>query len=74
LVQDTIIKELAVKYNITPAQICLRWGLQKEVVIIPKSGSEEHLQENLEIFDWEISGNDMKRIDSLHQNKRYVRI
>lgn len=73
LVQDTIIKELAVKYNRTPAQICLRWGLQKGVVIIPKSGSEVHLQENLEIFDWEISGSDMKRIDSLHQNKRYVR-
>lgn len=72
LVRDTTIKELTVKYKRTPAQICLRWGLQKRVVVIPKSGSEEHLQENLEIFDWEISENDMKRIDSLHQNKRYV--
>ncbi len=73
LVQDTLIKEYAVKYNKTPAQICLRWSLQKGVVVIPKSGSEEHLQENLEIFDWEISGRDSKRIDSLHQNKRYIR-
>lgn len=73
LVRDTTIKELSVKYNRTPAQICLRWGLQKGVVVIPKSGSEKHLQENLEIFDWEISGSDMKRIDSLHLNKRYVR-
>lgn len=72
VIRDHTIKKLAAKYNKTPAQICLRWGLQKGVVVIPKSGSEIHLKENLEIFDWEISERDLKEIDSLNQNKRFV--
>jgi diketogulonate reductase-like aldo/keto reductase len=48
----------------TPAQICLRWCMQKGAIVIPKAGSEEHLRENMDIFDWQLSEEDMKRIDS----------
>jgi diketogulonate reductase-like aldo/keto reductase len=37
----------------TPAQICLRWCMQKGAIVIPKAGSEEHLRENMNIFDWQ---------------------
>lgn len=62
---DEVIREIAEKYHRTPAQVCLRWGLQKGVVVIPKAGSEGHLRENLDVFDWEISKDDMRRLDSL---------
>lgn len=68
--QSTLI-DLAKKYNKTPAQIVLRWDLQNEVVVIPKSVNETRIKENADIFDFEISEADMKKIDELNINKRY---
>jgi diketogulonate reductase-like aldo/keto reductase len=59
------IQDLTNKYERTPAQICLRWGIQKGVVVIPKTGSDERLKENMDIFDWDLSQFDMKRLDSI---------
>jgi len=59
------ILDLAKQYGRTPAQICLRWGLQKGVVVIPKTSSEARLRENMAIFDWELSHADMTRLDTL---------
>jgi diketogulonate reductase-like aldo/keto reductase len=50
----------------------LVWGLEKGVVVIPKASSENHLKENLGIFGWKLSKEDIKRIDSLNKNKRFV--
>jgi 2,5-diketo-D-gluconate reductase B len=72
--RDETIRKIADKYNKTPAQVCLRWCLQKGVVVIPKSGSEEHLKENLDIFDWNISKEDMKRIDSLDKGESVINL
>lgn len=60
-----IIQDLARTYERTPAQICLRWGIQKGVVVIPKTSSEARLRENMDIFDWELSQADVTRLDSL---------
>lgn len=68
LFQDKKIREIADRYGKTPAQICLRWGLQRGAVVIPKAGSEKHLKENSAVFDWSISENNMKRIDSLDKS------
>jgi diketogulonate reductase-like aldo/keto reductase len=64
------VTELAAKYQKTPAQIVLRWDLQNEVVTIPKSVHEHRIRENANIFDFEISREDMERLDGLNQNKR----
>jgi diketogulonate reductase-like aldo/keto reductase len=64
ILSNRIIQSIAKKVGKTPAQICLRWCLQKGTIVIPKAGSEEHLRENMDIFDWEINEEDMKRIDS----------
>lgn len=74
LFQDETMREIADRYRKTPAQICLRWGLQKGVVVIPKSGSEKHLKENLAIFDWNISQDDMKRIDLLDRGESVLTV
>ena len=63
LSQGTIVN-VAKSLGKTPAQICLKWCLQKGAIVIPKAGSEEHLRENMDIFDWQLSEEDMKRIGS----------
>ncbi len=64
ILHNQTIQEIAKKNNRTPAQICLRWGLQKGVAVIPKTASEARLKENMEIFDWQITSEDMKTLDS----------
>jgi len=63
--QNEVIVNAAEKYKRMPSQVCLRWSLQKGVVVIPRSGSENHLKENLDIFNWRLADEDMRKIDSL---------
>ncbi|MCY6372062.1 aldo/keto reductase [Clostridium ganghwense] len=65
-----IMKELSQKYNKSIAQIALRWDLQMEVVTIPKSIKSERIKSNSEIFDFEISNEDMQRISELNTGVR----
>jgi len=69
---DKTIKELADKYGKSPSQISLRWILQRGAIPIPKASSEEHLSENMSIFDWKLSSNDVNKIDSIGIKKRIV--
>ncbi|MDP6671118.1 MAG: aldo/keto reductase [archaeon] len=64
------IKEIAERNERTAAQVCLRWLVQKGLVVIPKASSESHLEENMQIFDWELSNEDVEAIDSINRNKR----
>lgn len=64
------IVQLAEKYNKNAVQLVLRWNLQKGVITIPKSVKKERIISNAEIFDFEISDEDMKLIDSLDKNQR----
>lgn len=66
-----IMKALASKYNKTVAQIVLRWDLQKGVVTIPKSSKKERIISNASIFDFELSPEDMQRLDALDRGKRF---
>lgn len=61
---------LATKYLKTPAQIMIRWGLQHGLVVIPKSTREERIRENSQVFDFEISSEDMRSMDSLNEDLR----
>jgi len=67
---DPKLEAIAKGYSKTPAQILIRWVLQKEVVVIPKSSHRERILENAEVFDFEISPEDMKLLDSFNQNMR----
>ena len=64
------VQELAEKYHKTPAQITLRWDLQHEVVTIPKSVHSNRIAENAQIFDFELSQEDMNVLNALDQGKR----
>lgn len=67
---DIRLSAIARKYTKSPAQILVRWTLQKEVVVIPKSSRKERIRENADVFDFVISPEDMDRLDALHKNLR----
>lgn len=67
---DETIVGLAQKYGKTPAQIVLRWGVQKGFVVIPKTDKEERIVENKQIFGWGLSTEDMKLIDALDEGQQ----
>ena len=69
---DERLIALSEKYYKTPAQIILRWAIQHNISTIPKSSSPIRLQENFQIFDFEISEEDMKKIDGFNENLRIV--
>ena len=66
-----IFKELANKYDKTIAQIVLRWDLQKGVITIPKSSKRDRILANADIFDFELTSEDMANLDSLDRDQRY---
>ena len=69
---ENLMHELAEKYQKTAEQVSLRWLLQKELIVIPKGSSEEHLKENIDVFDFELEPEDMQRIEDLDKGQRYV--
>ena len=66
-----IMKNLASKYNKTIAQVVLRWDLQKGVVTIPKSSKKERIIANSDLFDFELSEEDVQLLDGLDNGKRF---
>jgi methylglyoxal/glyoxal reductase len=70
ILDNPILKEIAEKYQKSVAQVILRWDLQNGVITIPKSTKEHRIIENANVFDFELSKEDMERIDGLNENHR----
>jgi len=70
IINNPTIQKLAEKYHKTPAQITLRWDLQHEVVTIPKSVRPSRIEENAQVFDFNLSVEDMHLLDGLDEGKR----
>jgi len=71
LLTNPSITKIANSHERTPAQIILRWGVQRGTAIVPKTSSIERLRENFEIFDFNLSGEEMAAITALNLNQRY---
>ncbi|GAB4853823.1 NADP-dependent D-sorbitol-6-phosphate dehydrogenase [Ancistrocladus abbreviatus] len=67
---DPVLQGLASKYKRTAAQIVLRWGVQRNTAVIPKTSKPERLKENFQIFDCELSKEDMDLINSIDRKFR----
>lgn len=67
LFEDAVLKAIADKYHKTVGQVILRWSIQRDIVVIPKSSSPERQAENLAIFDFSLSQEDMEIIKKLDQ-------
>lgn len=70
LFEEKILIALADKYMKTPAQIILRWDYQRGVITIPKSANDKRMRENLDIFDFQLSDDEIILINSLNKDKR----
>jgi diketogulonate reductase-like aldo/keto reductase len=69
--KDARLVALAQKYDKTPAQILLRWAIQQDIIVIPKSSNPARILENSKIFDFEISESDMDTMAELDENARF---
>ncbi|AGA23175.1 Reductase protein YvgN [Bacillus subtilis subsp. subtilis str. BSP1] len=70
LLDNEVLTQIAEKHNKSVAQVILRWDLQHGVVTIPKSIKEHRIIENADIFDFELSQEDMDKIDALNKDER----
>lgn len=71
LINEDIFKELGEKYHKTPAQVILRWHIQMGFIVIPGSKNLEHIKDNLNIFDFELTEEEMKKIEQIDTETRY---
>lgn len=71
LLNDETITKIAKSHNVTSAQVILRWNLQRGVVVIPGSSNPEHIEENTRIYDFELTDEEMKEIESLNRDEKH---
>jgi diketogulonate reductase-like aldo/keto reductase len=70
LLTNPVISEIAQKHNKTSAQVILRWHMQRDIIAIPKSITPSRIRENFQIFDFELTSEDMTSINKLNENRR----
>ena len=71
LIGEEIFTKLAKKYNKTNVQIILRWHIQKKIIVFPKSTNPKHIKENADIFDFQLTDEEVKEIDKMGKKKRF---
>ncbi|OZT13986.1 aldo/keto reductase [Priestia aryabhattai] len=70
LLDNDVLSAIAAKHNKSTAQVILRWDVQNGVITIPKSTKEHRIIQNADIFDFELTSDEMQEIDALNQNHR----
>jgi len=72
LLDEPKLKEVAAKHSKSPAQILIKYQVQRGVIVIPKSVTESRIKENINIFDFELSADDLAYIDTFDCNGRFL--
>lgn len=70
LLTNPIVQNIANKYNKTSAQVILKWHTQKGFIVIPGSENVKHIKDNIDIYHFELTTEDMNQIDSLNKGER----
>lgn len=71
LLGNSVISEIAAAHGKSSAQVILRWNLQKGIVVIPGSSNPDHIKENTELFDFELTNEEMEKINSLDRGEKH---
>ncbi|PKF87850.1 aldo/keto reductase [Bacillus sp. BA3] len=71
LLEEPTINHIAKKHGKSSAQVLIRWHLQHDLVVIPKSITPSRIEENAHVFDFSLSLNEMNQIDALNKNERF---
>ena len=67
VLDEPLVKELAAKYDVSPAQICLKFAVQRNIIPLPKSSSEDRMRENLDLYSFELEQDDIWRLSTMPQ-------
>jgi diketogulonate reductase-like aldo/keto reductase len=67
VLDDPVVVDIAEKHDVAPAQVVLRWAVEKDVVVLPKSTTPAHIRTNLALFDWDLGAEDTERLDALNR-------
>jgi D-xylose reductase len=68
---EPVVRAAAERCNRTPAQVVLRWGVQRGTAVVPKTTRPERLAENLALFDFALTPDEMKAISALNRDRRF---
>ena len=71
LINEPVFTELAAKYSKSNVQIILRWHIQEGNIVIPKSENPQHIRDNIDIFDFELTDEEMQKIKGIDKNMRF---
>lgn len=71
LIQHPVVKNIAEAHKKSPAQILLRFGLQRNIIVIPKSTNPKRIKENIDIFNFVLTEKEMDELRSLDQHGKY---
>ncbi|MCA0174034.1 aldo/keto reductase, partial [Bacillus sp. RAR_GA_16] len=70
LLDHEVVKEIAEQHGKSTAQVIIRWDLEHEVVTIPKSSNPERIKQNFDVFDFELTSDNIRALDELNENER----
>ncbi|XP_072256253.1 aldo-keto reductase family 1 member C1-like [Pyxicephalus adspersus] len=72
VLEDPVLLDVAQKIGRSPAQVAMRYLLQRGIVVLAKSFTAERIKQNFQVFDFELSAEDMKQLDGVNKNLRYL--
>ena len=67
-----MVKQIAEAHGKSPAQVLIRWSLQRDLIVIPKSVHLARVEENINVFDFKLSTSEIKKLNQLNRNYRFV--
>ena len=65
ILKEPLLTKIAKRHNKSTAKVALLWLIQKNMIVIPKASSTEHLKDNLDLFGWELSEDEVKQLDNI---------
>ncbi len=69
VLEDPVVADVADAHDVMPAQVVLRWALEKEIVVLPQSTNPAHIRANLDLFDWTLDADTVARVDDLDRGE-----
>ncbi|WP_114575936.1 aldo/keto reductase [Saliphagus sp. LR7] len=67
--EDVVVRDLAESHDRAPSQIALKWAVENDVAVIPSSTDPTHIRENLDLFDWNLTDEDLERLEGLDRDR-----
>ena len=74
VLDDPVVTDVADDHDVTPAQVVLRWGVDKDLVVLPKSTNPDHIRTNLDLFGWTLDADARNRLDALDRRENVYQL